>query len=265
MHHFQEQLLHSFREHSNKKSYLWCKGGIIFLVAKEMMLLNNGLNNGLNNRLKEVRKDKKLTIQQVADAIGVGRNTISRYENGKHQPRPKTWVKLSNYYKIPVPYLMGFKGASKAYDSKNNKELNAKQYSFDIYTFSNKMRADATSSKNAFTKDYIYKCLDSAYKEDWKYTTADGIEDSGFKKLVDWYLKLNKINKPSKINMKFWKENFNFIFDNSTIKRLLTTKDEYKDDDIKFLLKNAIVIHALNLDKVINVYETYDLNENDDK
>lgn len=30
------------------------------------------------NRIKEVRKKKGLSLQQVADAVGVGNNTISR-------------------------------------------------------------------------------------------------------------------------------------------------------------------------------------------
>ena len=59
------------------------------------------------NRLKELRKDRNLTIQQVADAIGVGRNTISRYENEKHQPRPESWKKLADYFGVSVDYLKG--------------------------------------------------------------------------------------------------------------------------------------------------------------
>lgn len=59
------------------------------------------------NRLKELRKDRNLTIQQVADAIGVGRNTISRYENEKHQPRPESWKRLADYFGVSVDYLKG--------------------------------------------------------------------------------------------------------------------------------------------------------------
>lgn len=59
------------------------------------------------NRIKEIRKKKKLTLQQVADAIGVGNNTISRYETGKREPKLKTWEKLANFFNVSVTYLMG--------------------------------------------------------------------------------------------------------------------------------------------------------------
>lgn len=60
-----------------------------------------------SNRIAELRKTKGLTLQQVADAIGVGNNTISRYENGKREPSQNTMIKLSKYFDVPVNYLMG--------------------------------------------------------------------------------------------------------------------------------------------------------------
>lgn len=59
------------------------------------------------NRLKEVRKKKGLSLQQVADAVGLGNNTISRYETGKREPRLEMWQKLADIYGVSVPYLQG--------------------------------------------------------------------------------------------------------------------------------------------------------------
>ena len=59
------------------------------------------------NRISELRKEKGLTLQQVADAIGVGNNTISRYENGKREPNSEMWKKLANYFNVSVDYLVG--------------------------------------------------------------------------------------------------------------------------------------------------------------
>lgn len=59
------------------------------------------------NRIKEVRKKKGLSLQQVADAIGVGNNTISRYETGKREPKLETWQALANFFNVTVPYLQG--------------------------------------------------------------------------------------------------------------------------------------------------------------
>lgn len=60
-----------------------------------------------HNRIAELRKEKGLTLQQVADAIGVGNNTISRYETGKREPKLETWIKLADFFNVPVSYLQG--------------------------------------------------------------------------------------------------------------------------------------------------------------
>lgn len=69
-------------------------------------------NKKPHNRIAELRKEKGLTLQQVADAIGVGNNTISRYENGKREPKLETWVKLANFFNVPVSYLNGYENIS---------------------------------------------------------------------------------------------------------------------------------------------------------
>ena len=43
----------------------------------------------LKNRLKEVRADKKLSQQDLADMVGVSRNTISSLETGQYEPTAK--------------------------------------------------------------------------------------------------------------------------------------------------------------------------------
>ena len=43
----------------------------------------------LKNRLKEVRAEKELSQQQLADLVGVSRNTISSIETGQFNPTAK--------------------------------------------------------------------------------------------------------------------------------------------------------------------------------
>lgn len=43
----------------------------------------------LKNRLKEVRGEKRLSQQALADLIGVSRNTISSIETGQFNPTAK--------------------------------------------------------------------------------------------------------------------------------------------------------------------------------
>ena len=59
------------------------------------------------NRLKELRQSKGLTLDDIEKATGINRGTYSNYENGNTEPKFEIWQKLSNYFEVPIPYLMG--------------------------------------------------------------------------------------------------------------------------------------------------------------
>ena len=40
----------------------------------------------LSQRLRQLRKDKSLTLQQVADRLGVTRASVSKWETGQSHP-----------------------------------------------------------------------------------------------------------------------------------------------------------------------------------
>lgn len=60
-----------------------------------------------HNRIAELRKENKLTIQQLADVLGVANGTISRYEQGTREPKIATWRKLADYFNVSASYLQG--------------------------------------------------------------------------------------------------------------------------------------------------------------
>ena len=176
------------------------------------------------NRLKELRQRKNLTFKELskklqADGIRISSDSLAKYERGDREPKIDKWQALANFFDVTVPYLQGI-------DDKPN---------------------------TGYSKDYIYKQLDDAYKEKWKDPTGQ-IMGGGFDKTVDAYLKQAKIKKPSKIDETFWKTNFNFLFDNPNIKRLLTTKDKYNDDDIKLLLEYTIFLNFTTMKQIIDYY-----------
>lgn len=59
------------------------------------------------NRLRRVRKQKGLTIKEVSEDTGISEQVLSYYENEKREPKKETWIKLADYYDVPVAYLMG--------------------------------------------------------------------------------------------------------------------------------------------------------------
>lgn len=59
------------------------------------------------NKLRQVRKSKELTIKEVAEDTGILENLIGKYEREEREPKKETWIKLADYYDVPVAYLMG--------------------------------------------------------------------------------------------------------------------------------------------------------------
>ena len=176
------------------------------------------------NRLKELRQRKNLTFKELskklqADGIRISSDSLAKYERGDREPKIDKWQALADFFNVSVPYLQGI-------DDKPN---------------------------TGYSKDYIYKQLDDAYKEDWKDPTGQ-IKGGCFRNTVDAYLKQAKIKKPSKIDNQFWKDHFNFIFDSPNIERLLTTKDKYNDDDIKLLLEYTIFLNFTTMKQIIDYY-----------
>lgn len=43
----------------------------------------------LKNNLKQIRKEKDISQQELADMVGVSRNTISSLETGQYEPTAK--------------------------------------------------------------------------------------------------------------------------------------------------------------------------------
>ena len=162
------------------------------------------------NRIKQLRKGKNMTLVELGEKVNLPKGTLSRYENGGREPKEPTWQALAKFFNVSVDYLKGY----------------------------------------GYSKDYIYKLLDDAYKE--PYTKDYEIEPPftnpvlSAKEEIEKYCEQNKISIPKDIDLDFWKTNFNFIFNDKSVNRLLTTKDKYSDSDIKELIINAIYWYSLN-------------------
>lgn len=59
------------------------------------------------NRLRKLRKDRKLTQQQLAELIGVKNSVISFYEVGERIPSPDILRKLALALHVTADYLLG--------------------------------------------------------------------------------------------------------------------------------------------------------------
>lgn len=62
----------------------------------------------MKNRIRELREQKGVSQSDLAKQLNISRQGISLYEQSKREPKLSTWEKLADYFKVPVPYLMGF-------------------------------------------------------------------------------------------------------------------------------------------------------------
>lgn len=56
----------------------------------------------MNNKVRELRKLKGLTQEQLADFIGVSRQTINAIEKEKFDPSLPTAFKMSKLFEVPI-------------------------------------------------------------------------------------------------------------------------------------------------------------------
>ncbi len=58
-------------------------------------------------RIEDLRIDHDLTQQEVADILGCNREVYRRYEKGTRTIPVEFLIKLAEYYKVSIDYIVG--------------------------------------------------------------------------------------------------------------------------------------------------------------
>lgn len=77
-----------------------------WFLAEPKMGMEYDLNN-MGSRIRERREAKGLTQDDIVNIVGVGKTTISAYENGKVDISISRLVDLANVLETTVSYLIG--------------------------------------------------------------------------------------------------------------------------------------------------------------
>lgn len=56
----------------------------------------------MKNRLEEIRKDKGLRQEELADVLGVSRQTIGSLENGRYNPSILLAFRVAKYFNMLI-------------------------------------------------------------------------------------------------------------------------------------------------------------------
>ena len=65
----------------------------------------------MKNRVHGLRKQRKLTQEQLGEIIGVSRQTINAIEKEKFDPSLPTAFKMSKLFEIPIEKFFFFEGS----------------------------------------------------------------------------------------------------------------------------------------------------------
>lgn len=99
------------------------------------------------NRLKELRKEKKLTQQELADTFQVSKRTVQYWENGESQIKPDKAQALADHFGVSVGYLLGYSENPQRYD---DEIILTNSRTDRIFTHSYQLESD--NIKSAFKK-----------------------------------------------------------------------------------------------------------------
>lgn len=64
------------------------------------------------NRIRQLRKEKGLTLKELShqlkkEGTPLSASSLIKYERGERNPKLETWIKIANFFNVPVSYLQG--------------------------------------------------------------------------------------------------------------------------------------------------------------
>ncbi|MCR1897208.1 helix-turn-helix transcriptional regulator [Ligilactobacillus murinus] len=128
----------------------------------------------MSNRIRELRNEQNLTLKELGEKVGLAPNTISQYETGDREPKLKTWIKLADFFDVPVSYLQGLD------DSRDVNQISFfKISSYDDALekcLSKKERDELSDIENKIIKVYISRKMDFNTRDELKYDLEKIIE-----------------------------------------------------------------------------------------
>ncbi|MBO6087151.1 helix-turn-helix transcriptional regulator [bacterium] len=91
----------------------------------------------LGKRIKELRKEKCLTQEQLAEIIGIEPNNLSRIEKGRNYPTPENLSKIAKALNVSVDKLFFFEHHKDYASIKNelSSALNNEDFGRKLYKF----------------------------------------------------------------------------------------------------------------------------------
>lgn len=79
-------------------------------MESKLSITGHGKEEALKNRLEELRKERGINQEQLAEALEVSRQTIGSLENGRYNPSILLAFKISRYFGLPIEDIFIYEG-----------------------------------------------------------------------------------------------------------------------------------------------------------
>ena len=87
--------------------------------------------NKIGKFLQELRKEKGLTQEQLAEQMGVARRTVSRWETGSNMPDLDILVELSDLYEVDLREILSGERKSEQMNEETGMYTNQEHFIID--------------------------------------------------------------------------------------------------------------------------------------
>ncbi|WP_139993648.1 helix-turn-helix domain-containing protein [Kurthia sp. Dielmo] len=112
-----------------------------------------------SQRLKYLRKEKKLTQNDMAELLGITRQGYAKYESGSGEPDIKAIDKLANFFNVTTDYLLG-RSDIKNPEKMTNEGISNEDYE-KLTAYQKEVVDFIISRENLFFYDQPQKILDA--------------------------------------------------------------------------------------------------------
>lgn len=168
--------------------------------------------------MRKLRKQRKLTLDDIQKQTQINRGTYNNYENGTTEPKLETWQALADFFGVSVPYLQG------AYSKDEVLAVLQKYYS--------KYADDNFDITIDTLRNLVYFDIGEVVDE---FVIS--------KRLKPWNIKKEAplLTKEEVADFNYWKKNFNVLFDHTATDWLITKPTlEATEKDIIGALVDAL-------------------------
>ena len=173
----------------------------------------------MKNNLQKLRKQSKLSQTDLAKMLGVTRQAISLYEQGKRQLKEKDINTLIKYFNVSKKYLLGAYSKDEILKILQEAYKKAPHYKANSYY--------QVRNEISFNVDLIMIA----------HGFIEPTEPS-----INGMLSQSDVN-----NFEFWKQNFSFIFESVAIGWLISRPIEVSNDEILKAINEALQIELSKL------------------